>query len=96
MLILSGTPGRIQSDRAFEQAGLTRRVTMESGDLSLMGAPVAQGLVVTLLPPGIVTDWSGLVARPLVDGPERAEHVAWNGFNATLAASALMKVLPDR
>lgn len=92
----AGTPGRVQSDRAFEQAGLTRRVTMESGDLSLMGDLVAQGLVITLLPPGVVTDWSGLVARPLIDGPERAEHVAWNGFNPTPAASALMALLADR
>lgn len=91
----AGTPGRAQSDRAFEQAGLIRRVTMESGDLSLMGDLVAQGLVVTLLPPGVVTDWSGLVARPLIDGPERAEHVAWNGFNPTPAANALMKLLAD-
>lgn len=88
-----GSTGRVQSDRAFEEAGLTRKVTMESADLSLLGDLVARGLVIALLPPGVVTDWAGLVARPVLDGPERVEYVAWNGFNPTPAAKALLALV---
>ncbi|GAB2469841.1 LysR family transcriptional regulator [Luteococcus sediminum] len=88
-----GSTGRVQSDRVFEEAGLTRKVTMESADLSLLGELVARGLVIALLPPGVVTDWAGLVARPLLDGPERVEYVAWKGFNPTPAAKALLDLV---
>lgn len=89
----AGTPGRLQSDRAFTQAGLTRRVTIESGDLSMMGDLMAKGLGIALLPPGVVTDRAGIVARSIVDRPERVKCFAWDGFNPTPTARTFLDLV---
>ena len=89
----AGSPGRAQSDLAFEQSGLSRDVTIEAMDVSLILNLVERGLAVALLAPGVVPAGRPIVVRPVLDGPERAEHLVWNQFNPTPAASAALEVL---
>lgn len=89
----AGGSGRIQSDLAFADAGLTREVTVETMSVSLMLDLVARGLAVALLPPGSVPERSDLAVTPVVDGPERVEYVAWNSFNPSPAAKAFLAQL---
>lgn len=89
----AGTPGRAQSDNAFDRAGIAREVTIQAMSVPLMLDLVARGLAVTLLAPGVVPESPAVIMRPVVDGPERAEYLAWNGFNPTPVALALLELV---
>ena len=82
----AGSPGRLQSDMAFERAGLARRVAFEAMSTQFMLALVSRGLGTCLLPSGIVPPDAPLLTVPLVDGPFRTEYLAWDQFNPSPAA----------
>jgi DNA-binding transcriptional LysR family regulator len=93
----AGTPGRIQSDRAFAAAGLAREVAFEAMSTDLMLELVRQGMAITLLPSAIAP-----VADPrlrtvaITSGPTRTVHLAWSAFNPRPAATAFIASIPHR
>ncbi|ROQ69091.1 DNA-binding transcriptional LysR family regulator [Streptomyces sp. 840.1] len=89
----AGTPGRAQSDLAFEAAGIQRDVTFESMSPALILDLVGQNLAVALLPPAILSPDAPTAAIPVTDGPTRIEYLAWSDFNPAPAATALLSVL---
>ncbi|RBY81102.1 LysR family transcriptional regulator [Blastococcus sp. TF02-09] len=89
----AGTPGRVQSDLAFSAAGLDRDVAFEAMATDLMIGLVRQNLAITLLPSKFSPTEPGLVAIRVVDGPARAEYLAWSDFNPSPAARAFLAVI---
>lgn len=85
-----GTPGRAQSDLAFEALGLRREVAFEVMNLDVMRGLVRHGLAVALLPEGVVAADGDLAAIAVVDGPTRVECLAWSGFNPSPATLAFL------
>ena len=90
----AGTPGRAQSDVAFDAAGIQRDVTFEAMSTSLMLDLVEQGLAVALLPPAFVPPDPHVGTVPVTDGPLRVEYLAWNSFNPSPATNAFLDLLP--
>lgn len=86
------SPARRQSDLAFAAAGLSRDVPFEV-DARMILDVVRAGLAIALLPSRFVSRETGIVAIPVVDGPERVEYLAWNDFNQTPAARAFLSTL---
>ncbi|HWJ11662.1 MAG TPA: LysR family transcriptional regulator [Nocardioides sp.] len=86
----AASPGRQQSDLAFERSRLTREVAFEVSDMLLMGRILRAGLAVALLPSTFVEHLPGLVSLPVTGAPVRAEHVAWSAFGPAPAAAALL------
>ena len=89
----AGTSGRAQSDLAFADAGVTRRVMFDSMSPQMTLDLVRQNLAVALLSPGTVPTDPSLVSIPVVDGPRRIEYLAWSEFNPSPAAKALLALL---
>ena len=87
----AGTPGRLQSDRAFDTAGLLRRVTFEAMSVEFMLALVERKLGICLLPAGTVPHGPEVRAVPVTDGPVRTEYLAWNDFNPSPSARAFVE-----
>ncbi|NYI45659.1 DNA-binding transcriptional LysR family regulator [Nocardioides aromaticivorans] len=84
------SPGRLQTDLAFERAGLVREVAFEVTDMLLMARILRAGLAVALLPSTFVAHLPELVSIPVVGGPGRTEHVAWSPFGPAPAAVVLL------
>jgi len=89
----AGTPGRVQSDQAFEGAGLRREVAFEVTTAELMAGLIGEGLAVAVLPSKYAPRLSGVVTVPIVDGPSRVEHLVWSAAGLTPAAAAFLDVL---
>ncbi len=90
----AGTSGRAQSDVAFRAAGVDRDVAFEVDTAGVMLGLVAEGLAVALLTPGAVpAGMAGVSTVPVVDGPRRAEYVAWDLDSPRRVARALLTVL---
>lgn len=87
------SPGRRQTDLAFERAGVTREVAFEVTDMLLMARILRAGLAVALLPSTFVDHLPDLVSLPVVGAPARAEHVVWSAFGPAPAATALLAQL---
>lgn len=88
----TGTPGRAQSDLAFEAAGIGRDVAFEAMATDLMVDLVRQNLAVVLLPSRYAPGADDVVSVPIADGPTRAEYLAWSDFNPSPAAHAFLDV----
>ncbi len=85
------TPGRAQSDRAFEAIGLTREVAFEVMALDIMAGLVQAGLGIALLPSAVAPrGHRALATVSLRRGPTRTEHLAWSAFNPSPAADAFV------
>lgn len=89
----TGSPGRTQSDMAFEAAGIARDVAFEVMASDLMIDLVRQNLAVVLLPSRYAPGTGDLVSIPIADGPTRAEYLAWSDFNPSPAARAFLDIL---
>ncbi|GHH31760.1 LysR family transcriptional regulator [Lentzea cavernae] len=89
----AGTPGRVQSDQAFEGAGLRREVAFEVSTAELMAGLIGEGLAVAVLPSKYAPRLSGVVTVPIVDGPSRVEHLVWSAAGLTPATAAFLDVL---
>ncbi|MFE6733490.1 LysR family transcriptional regulator [Microbacterium sp. NPDC057650] len=88
-----GTPGRAQSDLAFERAALRREVAFEAMSIDLILGLVRNGLAVALLAPGLIPEAGDLHSIALADGPTRVQCLAWSDFNASPAARAFVESL---
>ncbi|MFF3216759.1 LysR substrate-binding domain-containing protein [Streptomyces sp. NPDC002886] len=86
----AGSPGRAQSDRAFEAAELEREVAYEMMSVDLMTRIVGRDLAVALLPAAVARGNPSVRALPLTDGPSRVEYLVWSGFNPTPATRAFL------
>ncbi|MYR32853.1 LysR family transcriptional regulator [Nocardiopsis alba] len=91
----AGTPGRAQSDLAFDGAGVRRDVAFESMSADLIVDLVRQNLAVTLLASRCAPRERGLVVLPVVDGPSRAEYLSWSDFNPGPAARAFLELVDE-
>ncbi|MFC9934755.1 LysR substrate-binding domain-containing protein [Glutamicibacter sp. NPDC127525] len=87
------SPGRAQSDIAFDSVGVSRHVAFEATNVDLMLDLTAQGLAIALMSEALVPANRGLVAVPLSDGPSRTEYLAWSEFNPSPAALAFIAIL---
>ncbi|SJM68674.1 LysR family transcriptional regulator [Gulosibacter sp. 10] len=88
-----GSPGRVQSDLAFEGAGLAREVAFEAASTDLILGIVREGLAVTLLSAAVVPEQAELRTVAVADGPTRVEYLAWSAFNPSPAATAFLQLL---
>lgn len=88
----AGTPGRLQSDRAFGAAGLTRRVPFEASTPELIGSLVVAGLAVALLPRSF-TPSSGCRLLDVTGGPGRTVYLVWPATNPSPATQAALRLL---
>lgn len=91
----AGTPGRAQSDLAFAAVGIRREIAFEAMATDLMLGLVRQDLAVALLPARYIRPDPELAAVPIVDGPTRAEYLAWSTFNPSPAARAFLALLEN-
>ena len=89
----AGTAGRLQSDEAFEAAGLVRDVAYEVTTADYTARLVAPGLAIALLPAAWAPTLSGVTVIPVVDAPQRVECVIWGRQTRTPAATAFLEIL---
>ena len=88
-----GTAGRLQSDQAFEAAGIQREVAFEVTTADFMVRLVAEGLGIAMLPSAYVPRLTELVTVEVTDAPTRVEHVIWRREGCTPASSAFLSLL---
>ncbi|MBF6336165.1 LysR family transcriptional regulator [Nocardia abscessus] len=88
----AGTAGRLQSDRAFEAAGLTRDVAFEVTSADYIARLVRPGLAVAMLPSAYVPQLEGVVTIEVADAPARVEYVIWSRSRPP-AATAFLTIL---
>ncbi|MFP5020421.1 LysR family transcriptional regulator [Pseudonocardia phyllosphaerae] len=84
---------RAESDAAFDQAGLTRRVCVEVDNTDAFRAAIAARLGIGMLPRDPSTASTGLLAVQVEDAPRRTQRVIW-AKPPSLAALALIDELP--
>ncbi|MFD3525402.1 LysR family transcriptional regulator [Streptomyces sp. NPDC058653] len=87
------TAGRVQSDQAFEAAGLSRDVAFEVTNADFLARLVGQGLGIALLPSGYASQLAGITAVEVTDAPDRVEHLVWSRTGRTPAATAFLGLL---
>jgi DNA-binding transcriptional LysR family regulator len=87
------SPGRVQSDQAFDRAGVRREVAFEVSTAELMAGLIGEGLAVAVLPSKYTPRLCGVVTVPIVDGPSRVEHLVWSAAGLTPATAAFLDVL---
>lgn len=87
------TAGRVQSDLAFEAAGLTRDVAFEVTTADFMGRLVSQGLGVAMLPSAYAPQLTGVTTIEVADAPARIEYVVWSNVGRTPAATAFLDIV---
>ncbi|MFT3945023.1 MAG: LysR family transcriptional regulator [Ancrocorticia sp.] len=85
-----GTPGRAQSDLAFQNAGIQREVAFEAMNIDLMLGLARHNLGIALLSPAAVPQDKRLSTIPVTDGPTRIEYLAWSNFNPSPATEAFL------
>jgi DNA-binding transcriptional LysR family regulator len=89
----AGTAGRAQTDEAFAAAGLGRDVAFEVSAVDLMTRLVRQGLGVAMLPSAYVPQLGDVTTVPVLDAPERVEHVVWSRLGPSPAAAAFLRAI---
>lgn len=86
----AGTQGRAQTDQAFSAAGLSRDIAIEVTDADLMTRLINQGLGVGMLASTFADQPNDVVTVPVIDAPQRAEHLIWSSGGPSPAAAALV------
>ncbi|MFK4089458.1 LysR family transcriptional regulator [Kribbella sp. NPDC020789] len=89
----AGTLARAESDDAFAQAGVTRRVCVEAETTVTFRAAIAAELGIGMLPPERPAGQDGLPVVQVIDAPRRTQHVIW-AKPPSPAALALIDELP--
>lgn len=89
----AGSPGRAQSDLAFEAASVRRDVPFEAMSTDLMLDLVRNDLAVMLLAPAAVPADPAIRTVAVLGAPTRTEYLAWSRFNPSPAAHAFVELL---
>lgn len=89
----AGTAGRVQSDQAFDGAGLDRDVAFEVTTADYIARLVAADLAVAMLPLAYAPQLAGVTTIDVTDAPARVEYVIWNRHSRSPAASAFLSLL---
>ncbi|NUU25789.1 MAG: LysR family transcriptional regulator [Streptomycetaceae bacterium] len=89
----AGTAGRLQSDQAFEAAGLTRDVAFEVTSADYIPRLVTPGLAVAMLPSAYAPRLTGVTTLAITDAPTRTEYAIWSRTGRTPAATAFLTTL---
>jgi DNA-binding transcriptional LysR family regulator len=87
------TAGRLQSDQAFEAAGLVRDVAFEVSTAELMARLVSERLAVALFASTYAPQLTGVATVEITDAPGRVEYVVWSSSGRSPAASAFLTLL---
>jgi DNA-binding transcriptional LysR family regulator len=87
------TAGRLQSDQAFEAAGLVRDVAFEVSTAELMARLVSERLAVALFASTYAPQLTGVATVEITDAPGRIEYVVWSAAGRSPAASAFLTLL---
>jgi DNA-binding transcriptional LysR family regulator len=87
------TAGRLQSDQAFEAAGLVRDVAFEVSTAELMARLVSERLAVALFASTYAPQLTGVATVEITDAPGRIEYVVWSSAGRSPAASAFLALL---
>ncbi|MGW6201622.1 LysR family transcriptional regulator [Kribbella sp. NPDC055110] len=87
------TAGRLQSDQAFEAAGLVRDVAFEVSTAELMARLVSERLAVALFASTYAPQLTGVSTVEITDAPGRIEYVVWSSAGRSPAASAFLALL---
>ncbi|WP_238156987.1 LysR family transcriptional regulator [Kribbella sp. VKM Ac-2571] len=87
------TAGRLQSDQAFEAAGLVRDVAFEVSTAELMARLVSERLAVALFASTYAPQLTGVARVEITDAPGRIEYVVWSAAGRSPAASAFLTLL---
>lgn len=87
-----GTAARLQSDEAFEAAGLVRDVAYEVTTADYTARLIAPGLAIALVPAAWAPSLSGVTVIPVVDAPQRVECAIWGRETRTPAATAFLDI----
>lgn len=88
----SGCGARLQSDEAFDAAGITRNVPFEVGHGDHIGPLVRQGLAVALLPPPTARQIHDVIVLPIRDAPRRRTWCCWSS-HPSAASRAFIDLL---
>lgn len=89
----AGSAGRVQSDLAFQTAGLQREVAFEAMTVDLIVGLIRHRLAIGLLSARAVPDDAELATLEVEDGPRRVEYMAWNEFNPSPATRAFLEIV---
>ncbi|HWD82806.1 MAG TPA: LysR family transcriptional regulator [Kribbella sp.] len=87
------TAGRLQSDQAFEAAGLVRDVAFEVSTAELMARLVSERLAVALFASTYAPQLNGVATVEIEDAPGRVEYVVWSAAGRSPAATAFLTLL---
>ncbi|HET6742135.1 MAG TPA: LysR family transcriptional regulator [Kribbella sp.] len=87
------TAGRLQSDQAFESAGLRRDVAFEVSTAELMARLVSERLAVALFASTYAPQLTGVATVEITDAPGRIEYVVWSSAARSPAATVFLKLL---
>ena len=87
------TAGRLQSDQAFEAAGLVRDVAFEVSTAELMARLVSERLAVALFASTYAPQLPGVATVEIKDAPGRVEYVVWSATGRSPAAAAFLTLL---
>nr|WP_240921289.1 LysR family transcriptional regulator [Microbacterium excoecariae] len=89
----AGTPGRAQTDHAFDAAGIRRDIAFEAWHADHILGLVAADLAVAMLAPAVAEGAPGVVAIPTTGAAERVEHLAWHATDPSPAARAFVALV---
>lgn len=97
----SGSQARVETDEAFQRAGIPRTVTYEVDHSDMLLRFVRADLAVSLLPPDSVREHAGggagdeVVCVEIDDPPTRAQRVLWRAPPSPAARAFLALLDPD-
>ncbi|MCQ4209781.1 LysR family transcriptional regulator [Streptomyces longispororuber] len=91
----AGLAARLQSDEAFQAAGLRREVAFEAKGLGFLADLVRGGLGIALLPSRLLPQLPGLAVVRVAGGPVREERLVWSETRRSPAAAAFLDSVPD-
>lgn len=86
----AGSQGRAQTDQAFSAAGLSRDVAFEVTGADLMTRLIGEELGIGMLASTFAARLIDVVTVPVVDAPNRAEHLIWSRDGPSPAANVFL------
>ncbi|MGB3070028.1 MAG: LysR family transcriptional regulator [Ottowia sp.] len=87
-----GSSARLQTDKAFDAAGVRHQVRFEVNHLDLIVQFVSRGLAAGLVPQSVATRLQGVTPIAVQDAPERVLYAVW-ARSPSPAASAFITSL---